>query len=126
MPTGFEAIEGVDEVTSPFDEYAKGVISDDNRAAIVTIKLDTDAAAHRPSTFDGLESETARLQDSVPGSEASIGGEAYSDNRPGLSLAEGVGVLVALVVLVLTLGSLRAAGHAAAHRGARRRHSPWS
>ena len=106
----FAALEGVDEVTSPFDEYAKGMVSADQRAAIVMIKLDTDAAGIAPSTYDGLESETDRLQDSVPGSEASIGGEAYGDNRPGLSLVEGVGVLVALVVLFLTLGSLRAAG----------------
>ena len=100
----------MDEVTSPFDEYAKGVISADQRAAIVMIKLDTDAAGIAPGTYQGLESETDRLQDSVAGSEASIGGEAYGDNRPGLSLVEGIGVLVALVVLFLTLGSLRAAG----------------
>ena len=29
---------GVDEVTSPFDKYAKGVISDDRPAAIVTVR----------------------------------------------------------------------------------------
>ena len=60
---------GVDEVTSPFDEYAKGVISADQRAAIVMIKLDTDAAGIAPGTYRGLESETDRLQDGVPGSE---------------------------------------------------------
>ena len=100
----------MDEVTSPFDEYAKGVISDDRRAAIVTIKLDPGRRRHRPGHLPGLETETDRLQDSIPGSVTSIGGEAYNDNRPGLSLVEGVGVLVALVVLFLTLGSLRAAG----------------
>ncbi len=106
----FAALAGVDQVTSPFDEYAEGVISADARAAIMMIKLDTDAAGIAPGTYRGLESETDRLQDGVPGSEVAIGGEAYGDNRPGLSLVEGIGVLVALVVLFLTLGSLRAAG----------------
>ena len=105
-----EAQPGVDEVTSPFDEYAKGVISEDRRAAIVTIKLTVDSGSIAPATYTGIEAETVRLQDSVPGSVTSIGGQAYNDSRPGLSLVEGVGVLVALVVLFLTLGSLRAAG----------------
>ncbi len=55
---------------------------------------------------------TSRLTSCRPPSpeQASVGGEAYNDSRPSISLAEGIGVLVALVVLLLTLGSLRAAG----------------
>ena len=51
-----------------------------------------------------------RIQADIPGSQVSPGGAAYSNNAPGFSLVEGLGVLIALVVLWLTLGSLRAAG----------------
>ena len=105
-----EDLPQVDEATSPFDEFAKGVISDDERAAIISVRFATDGAGITPATYDALDAETERLQASVPGSQASIGGEAYNNSSPGVSLVEGVGVLVALVVLFFTLGSLRAAG----------------
>ena len=95
---------------SPFDEFAKGVISDDNRAAIISLRFEAESGNITEATFDALAEQTAELQGGIPGGQASVGGEAYSDNRPGLSLAEGIGVLIALVVLVITLGSLRAAG----------------
>jgi RND superfamily putative drug exporter len=76
----YERIDQVDQAVSPFDKFA------------------------------ALEEQTAELQAEVAGGQASVGGEAYGDNRPSLSIAEGIGVLVALVVLVFTLGSLRAAG----------------
>ncbi|HKH55540.1 MAG TPA: MMPL family transporter [Propionibacteriaceae bacterium] len=103
-------IEGVDAATSPFDKYAKGVIANDGSAAIIMIGLEATNGDISATTFGALENQTDRLQASIPGSEASIGGEAYNDNRPGFSIVEAVGVVVALIVLLLTLGSLRAAG----------------
>ncbi|HWH98931.1 MAG TPA: MMPL family transporter, partial [Propionibacteriaceae bacterium] len=104
------AIEGVDEATSPFDKYAKGVIADDDSAAIIMIRLEVVNGDISAGTYRALEKQTDLLQTSIPGSEASIGGEAYNNNRPGFSIVEALGVLVALIVLLLTLGSLRAAG----------------
>ncbi|GAA1429169.1 MMPL family transporter [Microlunatus lacustris] len=100
----------VDGVTSPFDEYAEGVIPEDDGAAIISIRFDTDATGIAPTTLEALEAETEALQTSLPGSEASVGGQAYGGETPGLSISELIGVLVALVVLFFTLGSLRAAG----------------
>ena len=37
-------------------------------------------------------------------------GKAFNNNTPSFSIVEGLGVVVALIVLLLTLGSLRAAG----------------
>jgi RND superfamily putative drug exporter len=105
-----DAVPQVDGATSPFDRFAKGLISADGRAAIISVRLTTDSSGVTPATYDALNAETARLRAAVPGSEASIGGDAYNNNSPGVSLVEGLGVLVALVVLFLTLGSLRAAG----------------
>ena len=108
--TDYEAIDQIDAAVSPFDEFARGVISDDNRAAIISLRFEAESGNITEATFEALAEQTAELQGEIPGGQASVGGEAYSDNRPGLSLAEGIGVLIALVVLVITLGSLRAAG----------------
>ena len=113
IEAGVDALEKVDHVdtaTSPFDEYAKGVISDDDRAAIIQLQLLTVDGAVTDATFDGIAEETAAIQAAIPGSQVSPGGAAYSNNAPGFSIVEGLGVLIALVVLWLTLGSLRAAG----------------
>ena len=106
----YEAIDQIDDAVSPFDEFARGVISEDNRAAIISLRFEAESGNITEATFEALSEQTAELQQEIPGGQASVGGEAYSDNRPGLSLAEGIGVLIALVVLVITLGSLRAAG----------------
>ena len=105
-----DRIDDVDAATSPFDELAKGVISADARAAIIQLRLITVDGAVTAATFEAIEDETRALQAEIPGSQVSPGGSAYSDNRPGLSITEGLGVVIALVVLWLTLGSLRAAG----------------
>ena len=106
----YERIDQVEQAVSPFDEYARGVISADDRAAIITLRFDGESGFLTEETFAALEEQTAELPAQIPGAQASVGGEAFGDNRPSLSIAEGIGVLVALVVLVFTLGSLRAAG----------------
>jgi putative drug exporter of the RND superfamily len=106
----FDKIDQVGSATSPFDEFAKGLIADDNSAAIISVRLDAGNGQILDPTFAAMAAETTHLQAAIPGSTTSVGGEAYNDNRPGLSLVDGVGVVVALIVLLLTLGSLRAAG----------------
>ncbi len=106
----FEKIDDVDSAMSPFDEYAKGVINDDNRAAIIQLQLITVDGAVTDATFAAIDEETRALQAAIPGSQVSPGGSAYSDSRPGITITEGLGVVIALIVLWLTLGSLRAAG----------------
>ncbi|HEU4546076.1 MAG TPA: MMPL family transporter, partial [Microlunatus sp.] len=106
----FERIDDVDSAMSPFDQYAKGVINDDDRAAIIQLQLITVDGAVTEATFAAIDDEAEALQAAIPGSQVSPGGSAYSDTRPGLTITEGLGVLIALIVLWLTLGSLRAAG----------------
>ncbi|GAA3623098.1 MMPL family transporter [Microlunatus ginsengisoli] len=106
----FEQIDQVDGVTLPYDEHVKNLISDDGSAAIMMVRLDAGQGQIEDATYTAMEAETAALQQAIPGSTTSIGGDAYNDNRPGLSIVEGLGVVIALVVLLITLGSLRAAG----------------
>ena len=106
---GYAEIDQIEQAVSPFDEFARGAISDGGRAAIVQLRFSVESGNISKATFDALDEQTDELQAAISG-EASVGGEAYNDSRPSISLAEGIGVLVALVVLLLTLGSLRAAG----------------
>ncbi|MGI3785667.1 MAG: MMPL family transporter, partial [Janthinobacterium lividum] len=100
----------VDSVSGPFDKYAKGQVSDDRSAAIITVTFSVPQVDIDPQTFDALQQQRDQLRTALPGSSVSVGGDAFGSGTPGVSWSEGVGVLVALIVLWLTLGSLRAAG----------------
>ena len=87
---GLEKIDHVDTATSPFDKYAKGVIYDDDRAAIIQLQLITVDGAVTDATFDGdRRGDRPRIQAAIPGSQVSPGGAAYSDNAPGFSHRRG-------------------------------------
>jgi RND superfamily putative drug exporter len=103
-------LDRVSGATSPFDKYAKGVISEDDSAAIIVIRLKDQAQSIPAATIDAMNAETVQLQNDIPGSRTSIGGDAYNNNVPSFSIVEGLGVVIAMVVLFLTLGSFRAAG----------------
>ena len=106
----FDALAETDSVTSPWNDFVDGMISDDGRAATIQMTLNFGLA---PSEQD-LEPVTHvadALAAAMPaGSQVSMGGEAYNIELPHLSIIEGVGLIVALVVLTVVLGSLVAAG----------------
>lgn len=111
---GVEAIEDVSQVvavTSPFDKQMPASVSDDEQATLLTIQLDGDQGSITDETKDALGVEADALAQALPeGAEAHLGGQLFSSKFPEMTLTEGIGLLVALVVLVLTLGSLVAAG----------------
>lgn len=111
---GVEALEGVSQVevvTSPYDKQMPASVSDDERATLLTIQLDGDQGSITEETKDALGAEADALAQALPqGAEAHLGGQLFSSKFPEMTLTEGIGLLVALVVLVLTLGSLVAAG----------------
>ncbi len=106
----FEDLDTVDSVTSPWNELVNGLINDGKTAAIVQVTLDVKDAP----TTEQLEEITAageRVEDALPeGSEVHMGGEAFNIELPSISVTEGAGLVVALVVLFMVLGSLIAAG----------------
>ncbi|MGO1971402.1 MAG: efflux RND transporter permease subunit [Propionibacteriaceae bacterium] len=103
-------LEFVDAAQSPFDEMVSGSVSDDERAAIAQVQISGSAMDVTDADREAVSEIAHQLEEKVPGVTVSAGGEAFNDNIPGVSIVEAIGVVVALIVLLITLGSFRAAG----------------
>lgn len=127
-PTG-DAVEGIkklDQVASvinPFDPNPagqtdggerpriEGAVSDDHRAAILTAQLTVPLADVEEDTRDQLAGIGQDLAAAVGhGATVHVGGPAFSNPVPKLSPTEGIGLLIAFVVLLLVFRSVIAAG----------------
>ena len=102
------AIDGVEAVVGPFDEFAGNAVSDDESAALISVQFDG------PST-DVSERSVAELADTAQigedaGLQVEFGGQVFQDNTFGITITEVFGVVFAGIVLVITFGSLLAAG----------------
>lgn len=106
-----ENMDGVASVISPYQEDLGGSISDDGQAGIIMAQLEGQTQSIGQPTKDRIAQIAADLQDRLPeGAQASHGGPLFSTEIPGLSIVEALGLVIAIVVLVITLGSFLAAG----------------
>jgi RND superfamily putative drug exporter len=121
-----EAIKKVDQVASvinPFDPNPvgqavtgeqpriQGAVSEDHRAAIVTVQLTVSLADVKQDTRNRLTDIGEDLAAAVGhGAAVHVGGPAFSNPVPKLSPTEGIGLLIAFIVLLLVFRSLIAAG----------------
>lgn len=98
-------VDGVEAVLGPFDEFAENQVSDDERVAIVQVQL----AGTSEEVSDATLEELIATGD---GREARVefAGQVFQDTTVGITILEVFGVVVAGVVLVVTFGSLAAAG----------------
>jgi putative drug exporter of the RND superfamily len=92
----------------PFGKPIRGAVSHDGRAALVTVQMDVSW----DQVTDAQRATLVRIGDRLQrtGSEVEFGGQVFTASPPGISPTEGIGVVVALIVLLITFGSLRAAG----------------
>jgi RND superfamily putative drug exporter len=108
------AIPQVAQAASPYPANAGDTapnLSDDGLAALVPIQLTVGSADVLESTEDALQQAGADLEAALPtGSQVAVGGQLFSSTETGISVTELLGILVALVVLFVTFGSLVAAG----------------
>ncbi|MFD0489423.1 MMPL family transporter [Saccharopolyspora spinosporotrichia] len=75
------------------------------------MQLDGETSTIGQPTKDRIAQISHDLQQRLPaGSQASYGGPLFAQNFPGLSIIEALGLVVAIVVLMITLGSFLAAG----------------
>lgn len=104
-------VDGVSGVTSPYNDQVKNLISGDRTAAIVTVQLEGQQTTVTQETKDALTDAGTALQEKLPeGSQVAVGGQLFSQTLPSLSVVELIGVGIALVVLIITFGSIIAAG----------------
>ena len=92
-------------VVSPFDSQA---VSPDGRAALATVQFDVQREELESGSVDALQAATTVARDA--GLEVAVGGNAFGSTGVTIGATEFIGVIVAVLVLVLTFGSLLAAG----------------
>lgn len=100
----------VSAVQLPHNDYVLGLISDDRSAALLNVRV----RGYSVSTFTDaqravLVDQAAALQRALPDAGVHVGGDLFAINMPKLSPVEGLGVGIAVLVLVGVLGSFRAA-----------------
>src|SRR5699024_7679199 len=106
-----EDTDGVRGVQYPFAEQMPAGLSDDGSAALLTVQMEGTTDQIPETAEAGVKDGVAHLQDVLPdGAVASYGGSAFSVSVPGVTATEAIGVVVAFIVLIFTLGSLIAAG----------------
>ncbi|GII04618.1 MMPL family transporter [Planobispora takensis] len=101
-------VDGVAAVVDPYDEDVTSALSQDGRAALVTVQLDMAGDDVTDELRSALVSAARPLREA--GAVARFGGAAFGTAPPRPGVTEALGVLVALIVLAVTFGSLRAAG----------------
>lgn len=106
-----EELPHVDAVTSPYSKMVKGAISEDESAAMISVQYDGTQQEVGEDAGDKLIDALDPLRDALPdGSQVEGGGELFQITGVEISWVEGIGVVIAFIVLFLTLGSFRAAG----------------
>ncbi|HET7723823.1 MAG TPA: MMPL family transporter, partial [Propionibacteriaceae bacterium] len=92
---------------SPYNQYVHGQISTDGRTAKLTIRVVGTAVTFTDADRAHLQEDGVGLQKTLPaGSQVLVGGDVFAIQLPKITVVEAIGVVVALVVLIVVLGSL--------------------
>ncbi len=108
LATEFGDIDGVENAISPSSEYATDAVSDDHQTAVIQVQFTGASESVTDETLaavqeagDTLASDTVQVE---------YGGQVFQQFSMGITVIEVIGVLFAGLVLVITFGSLLAAG----------------
>lgn len=97
----------VAQVTVASDPFATRTVSPDHRVALATVTYDVDATKVKPSTLDALGPAVASAR--AAGVQVEFEGGVYPKAAAG-NTTEAIGLMVAFFVILMTFGSLLAAG----------------
>jgi len=96
------------QVASTVDPYESGAVSEDGSTAYTTVTYKVDASGLTDASRSHLDGSLEHARDS--GLTVEAGGDAMEDMGGPSGTAEAIGMSVAAVVLLITFGSLAAAG----------------
>ncbi|MEV1078421.1 MMPL family transporter [Streptomyces sp. NPDC050211] len=96
------------EVVSVTDPFTTNAVSKDGTVAYTSVKYDAPGMELKDATRDALEAAADEAQ--ATGLTVDVGGDALQAAAEPGAIGEVIGLAIAAVVLVLTLGSLVAAG----------------
>jgi RND superfamily putative drug exporter len=102
--------EQAPQVSEVVDPQSAGAVSADRTTAIVQVHYRVQTAEVRTSSVDALQ-DAARAAEQ-DGLRTAVGGSVFNSKGVHIGPSEIIGVAVALLVLVVTFGSLLAAGMA--------------
>jgi RND superfamily putative drug exporter len=98
------AVSGVTQVGAPDEQ-----VSEDGRTAVVSVEFDTPEDGDVPAaTLDAVRATGTQFTDD--GGRAVFGGDAFAESVPLAGPGEAIGLGVALLILLITFGSIVAAG----------------
>ncbi|MFF0017107.1 MMPL family transporter [Streptomyces sp. NPDC005374] len=96
------------EVVSVTDPFTTNAVSRDGTVAYASVRYDAPAMELKDATRDALESAAHEAR--ATGLTVDVGGDALQAQPEAGAIGEVIGLAIAAVVLVITLGSLVAAG----------------
>jgi RND superfamily putative drug exporter len=108
MATELTDVAGVSSVLSPYSPYAGNAIAKGGQTAYTTVQFAAQSDNVTSATLDAVTATAAEARNA--GLTVAFGGQVFQNTTFGVTLTEGLGVLFAGVVLVITFGSLLAAG----------------
>ncbi|MFF0116803.1 MMPL family transporter [Streptomyces prasinus] len=109
LASALAATSGVSGVSEVSDPAGYGTVSEDGRTAVAEVGFTTKADEDVPAgTLDAVKAAGSQAEQA--GLKTVYGGEAYEESHPPVGPTELIGTGVALVILVITFGSLAAAG----------------
>ncbi len=108
MATSLEHVKGVESVMTPFSKYAGKAIADDGSIAYSTVQFKGQSSDVSEATLNAVQA-TAKDARSA-GLTVAFGGQIFQNSSFGISITEVFGIVFAGIVLVVTFGSLLAAG----------------
>jgi RND superfamily putative drug exporter len=101
-------VKGVEQALSPYSDFATSAVSDNGATVIIAVQFSQEAEKIGDAELAAVKSATSPLTDA--GLTVEFGGQVYQQVDVGISWTEGLGVLFAAIVLIVTFGSILAAG----------------
>ncbi|HEY3546639.1 MAG TPA: MMPL family transporter [Propionicimonas sp.] len=101
-----EKVPFVKGVIDPYNENIDGLISEDGNSGRAMIRVQGTSSTITDAQREQLTEAATTLETTLPGAKVLIGGEIFSIHVPRITVVEALGLGVAIIVLVMTLGSL--------------------